>query len=69
MFIMMSMCNTIYLMLIKKCVCQHHEVLTMNKLSIKRTTNSAQMMKILNKIINVIAVLQLNSKIIIENNV
>ena len=54
MFIMMLICNIIHLMLIKKCVYQCHEMLMMNKLNIKKVINSAQMMKILNKIMNVI---------------
>ena len=66
---MMLMCNTIHLMLARECVYQCHEVLMMSKLSIKRATNSAQMMEILNKMMSAITVLWLNSKMITENSV
>ena len=66
---MMSMCNIIHSVLIKEHVYQHHEMLTISKLSIKRATNSAQMMEILNKMMSAIAVLQLNNKMIIENSI
>ena len=54
---MMLICNTIHLMLIRECVYQHHEMLIINKLNIKRAINLIQMMKILNKIMSVITVL------------
>ena len=53
----MLMCNAIHLMLIKECVYQHHEVLMMSKLSIKRAINLIQMMEILNKMVSAITVL------------
>ena len=69
MFTMMSICNAIHSVLTRKHVYQHHEMLAMSKLSIKKAINLAQMMKILNKIISVIVVLQLSSKMITENSV
>ena len=69
MFTMMLMCNTIHSVLIKEHIYQYHEVLMMSKLSIKKIINLAQIMKILNKIMSAIAVLQLNNKMITENSV
>ena len=54
---MMLMCNAIYLVLVRGHVCQHHEVLMMSKLSIRKATNSAQMMEVLDKMVSVIVML------------
>ena len=62
------MCNFIHSVLLKDWICEHHEMLMMNKLEIIKTNSSIIMLQMLNNVMKAIAVFCLNNANI-ENSI